>query len=93
MKIYTKTGDSGLTSLLGSSRVSKADVRVDAYGEVDELNCCLGVVRAFAVDDDLDAILSTVQRTLFSIGAMLADPDAEVSGRIEKVALFEHDVA
>ena len=53
MKIYTKTGDAGETSLFDNTRVSKADARVDAYGEVDELNACLGAVRAAGVDADL----------------------------------------
>ena len=92
MKIYTKSGDSGLTSLLGASRISKADARVDAYGEVDELNSCLGVVRAFVLDDDLDAILSTVQQTLFAIGATLADPDEALGRRSHKVTVAEADV-
>ena len=52
MKIYTKTGDAGETSLFDNTRVSKADPRVDAYGDVDELNACLGMARAAGVDDD-----------------------------------------
>ena len=55
MKIYTKTGDAGETSLFDNTRVSKADARVDAYGEVDELNACLGAARAAGVDADLAA--------------------------------------
>ena len=53
MKIYTKTGDSGETALYGNTRVSKADARVDAYGEVDETNACLGASRAAGVDDEM----------------------------------------
>ena len=53
MKIYTKTGDAGETSLFDNTRVSKADARVDAYGEVDELNACLGAARAAGVDDEI----------------------------------------
>ena len=59
MKIYTKTGDEGQTSLFDQTRVSKADVRVDAYGEVDELNACLGAARAAGLDADLGAALET----------------------------------
>ena len=60
MKIYTKTGDAGETSLFDNSRVSKSDPRVDAYGEVDELNACLGVARAASQDKDLDEVLETI---------------------------------
>src|SRR5690554_2803477 len=74
MKIYTKTGDSGETSLFDNTRVSKADARVDAYGEVDELNACLGAARAAGVDEELGAALEAIQRDLFALGARLADP-------------------
>ena len=77
MKIYTKTGDSGETGLFGGERVSKASARVDAYGEVDELNSVLGVVRTAhlggAVPDDFDALLATIQSRLFDLGAELAN--------------------
>ena len=66
MKIYTKTGDAGETSLFDNSRVSKADARVDAYGEVDELNACLGAARAAGVDPDIGAVLEPIQRDLFA---------------------------
>ena len=73
MKIYTKTGDSGETSLFDNSRVSKADPRVDAYGEVDELNACLGAALAALSDagDDIAAVLTTIQKDLFAVGARL----------------------
>ena len=73
MKIYTKKGDDGKTGLLGaSSRVSKSSGRVSAYGDVDELNSVLGVVRSENKDLKLDEILEKVQRDLFSIGSELA---------------------
>ncbi|HYX81938.1 MAG TPA: ATP:cob(I)alamin adenosyltransferase, partial [Gemmatimonadales bacterium] len=74
MKIYTRTGDAGETSLFDGTRVKKDDPRVDAYGEVDELNAWLGLVRASAVDAQLDAELAHIQRDLFALGAQLADP-------------------
>ena len=70
MKIYTRTGDRGETSLFGGARVPKNDPRIDAYGTVDELNSCLGLVLAAAPD----AQLLEVQRDLFEIGAHLASP-------------------
>ena len=89
MKIYTKTGDSGETSLFDNSRVSKADVRVDAYGEVDELNACLGAARAAGVDPDVDEALVTIQQELFAVGARLADPASRIAERVTKAAVTE----
>ena len=77
MKIYTKTGDSGQTGLFGGGRVSKDDPRVEAYGDVDELNAQLGVARAVEVMPRIDEVLVPIQRDLFSIGALLATPDLE----------------
>lgn len=73
-KIYTKTGDDGTTGLFGGGRVSKAHLRVEAYGTVDELNSVLGVARAACDDADLDAILDGLQHELFVLGADLATP-------------------
>jgi cob(I)alamin adenosyltransferase len=72
MKIYTKTGDKGQTGLFGGARVSKADARVDAYGEVDELNCAIGAARACGPDARADAMLHELQSELFALGAELA---------------------
>ncbi|HUQ18381.1 MAG TPA: cob(I)yrinic acid a,c-diamide adenosyltransferase [Gemmatimonadaceae bacterium] len=77
MKIYTKTGDEGLTGLFGGGRVSKDDPRVEAYGDVDELNAFLGLVRAAETMPEIDEVLVPIQRDLFSIGALLATPDPE----------------
>ena len=92
MKIYTKTGDAGETSLFGKIRVSKADPRVDAYGEVDELNTCLGVARAQGVGSDLAASLESIQRDLFALGARLADPSSRIADRVSKVAITNAEV-
>ncbi|MEM1417224.1 MAG: cob(I)yrinic acid a,c-diamide adenosyltransferase [Myxococcota bacterium] len=72
MKIYTKTGDAGETGLFGGARVSKASARVEAYGEVDELNSTLGVARAIGLQADVDGLLAQVQLELFDVGAELA---------------------
>ena len=87
MKIYTKTGDSGETSLFGNIRVSKADARVDAYGEVDELNACLGAARAAGIDADVSALIESLQKDLFALGARLADPSGRIAPRVGKVAI------
>jgi cob(I)alamin adenosyltransferase len=75
MKIYTKTGDSGQTGLFGGGRVSKDDPRVEAYGDVDELNAALGSARAAEMMPRIDEVLVPIQRDLFSIGALLSTPD------------------
>jgi cob(I)alamin adenosyltransferase len=92
VKIYTKTGDSGETSLFDNTRVSKADARVDAYGEVDELNACLGAARGGCRDADLSAALEQIQKELFAVGASLADPSARIAPRVKKAAVTEADV-
>jgi cob(I)alamin adenosyltransferase len=77
MKIYTKTGDKGDTGLFGGGRVPKDDPRVEAYGDVDELNAELGVCRAVEAMPRIDEVLVPIQRDLFSIGALLATPDIQ----------------
>lgn len=81
MKIYTKTGDQGDTGLFGGARVSKASLRVETYGEVDELNSVLGIVRAEpAFDAAVGALLEAVQSQLFNLGAELATaPDSKAA--------------
>lgn len=74
MKIYTKTGDAGETGLFGGGRVPKDDERVDAYGEVDELNATLGLARSLSMPADLDGLLQQLQDQLFTVGAVLATP-------------------
>lgn len=93
MKIYTKTGDGGETSLFDGTRVSKTDPRVVAYGDVDELQACLGVVRAAMLPQDLDQMCVTLQRDLFALGARLADPSHKIAKRVEKIAINEASVA
>jgi cob(I)alamin adenosyltransferase len=96
-KIYTKTGDAGETSLFDNSRVSKADPRVDAYGEVDEANAFIGAALAAIhlrhsaagqdADDDIAAVLTTIQKDLFAVGARLADPSSRIANRVTKAAV------
>jgi cob(I)alamin adenosyltransferase len=74
MKIYTKTGDSGDTSLFGGQRVPKDALRIEAYGTVDELNSMLGIVRSDGAPEELDGILEAIQHDLFDLGADLATP-------------------
>lgn len=74
MKIYTKTGDSGTTSLFSGGRVSKTHLRVEAYGTVDELNSHLGMVRALDASDGTRTRLESVQNQLFRLGSDLATP-------------------
>jgi cob(I)alamin adenosyltransferase len=93
MKIYTRTGDAGETSLFDGTRVSKGDPRVDAYGEIDELNAWLGLALASRLDPELAAAIVQIQRDLFALGAQLADPADKIAARVTKAALGEHDVA
>ena len=93
MKIYTRTGDAGQTSLFDGTRVSKSDPRVDAYGEVDELNAWLGLSRAQSLDPDLDEALIIIQKDLFALGAKLADPASRIASRVTKATVEDDDVA
>lgn len=74
MKIYTKTGDRGDTRLFDGTKVRKHDDRVEAYGDIDELNSLIGAASSFLQDPSLVSILADIQRDLFSVGAQLADP-------------------
>ncbi|MES2125003.1 MAG: cob(I)yrinic acid a,c-diamide adenosyltransferase [Gemmatimonadota bacterium] len=93
-KIYTRTGDAGDTGLFGGGRVPKSHPRVAAYGDVDELNSVLGMVRATAPADFYDPLLEAIQRDLFSIGGHLATPDpGKVRAALEKASLAPERVA
>src|SRR4051812_24903780 len=93
MKLYTRTGDGGQTSLFDGTRVRKDDARVDSYGEIDELNAWLGLVRSSLPDRDLDDELDLIQRHLFAVGAELADPSDRIASRVTKAFVTDSDVA
>ena len=92
MKIYTKTGDSGETSLFDGTRVSKTDPRVVAYGDVDEVQAALGVARAAGLPKDLDEMCVSLQRDLFALGARLADPSHKIAKRVEKIVIDDASI-
>ncbi len=78
LKIYTKTGDLGKTSLIGGTQVSKSHIRIDSYGTVDELNSYIGLVSDYFEDEKTNCTLKEIQDRLFTIGSSLAcDPDKE----------------
>lgn len=90
MKIYTKTGDQGITSLLGGTRVPKSDLRIDAYGTVDELNSYIGLLRDQDINRDRIGILKEIQDRLFTIGADLATVPGK--DKVKKPDLHPEDV-
>ena len=97
MKIYTKTGDSGTTSLFGGTRVPKDHIRIESYGTVDELNSHIGLIRDQEIGKHYKDILIEIQDRLFTVGAILATPpEKEVmkSGelRLKKLGIIESDI-
>ena len=93
LKIYTKTGDNGETGRFDGTRVTKADPRVAAYGDVDELSAWLGLVRSASTDDQFEGMLEQIQRDLFGLGARLADPASRIAARVTKAAITVNDIA
>lgn len=90
MKIYTKTGDQGITSLLGGVRVPKSDLRIDAYGTVDELNSYVGLLRDQEVNESRSEFLKAIQDRLFTLGADLATVPGK--DKVKKPDLHDTDV-
>jgi cob(I)alamin adenosyltransferase len=91
LKIYTKTGDAGKTSLIGGTKVAKSDIRIESYGTVDELNSFIGLVSDHLTDEAIKAQLKEIQDRLFTIGSSLAcDPEKEPLMKIPD--LKENDV-
>ncbi len=90
MKIYTKTGDEGKTSLIGGTRVSKSDLRIDAYGTVDELNSYIGLIADQPVNSQRIELLREIQDRLFTIGSILAYDIEKAKMTIPD--LFEADI-
>ena len=94
MKIYTKKGDAGNTSLIGGKIVQKHDLKVDAYGNIDELNSFLGLIRDLSNDKKVNNIIITIQKKLFSIGSLLAYADYKIIPKIEieKLKIKKRDI-
>jgi cob(I)alamin adenosyltransferase len=93
MKIYTKTGDKGQTSLFGGRRVSKANLRIETYGTIDELNAHVGLLRDLTDDTDERELLYEIQNKLFVAGAILAsDPEKEKSKMIPDITESDIDL-
>ena len=93
MKIYTRKGDAGKTGLFDGTRVRKDDARVDAYGDIDELNSVIGAACAFVQDRAVHDFLEAVQAQLLALGAQLADPKYDPESRKEKTRIDEKQVA
>jgi cob(I)alamin adenosyltransferase len=97
-KIYTRRGDDGSTGLFGGPRVRKDDLRVSAYGDVDELNSALGVAREEVPEGDLRSLIDVLQSELFTLGAQLATPDPEAAPKEvpriapQQVERLEHEI-
>ena len=90
MKIYTRTGDQGSTGLFGGARVAKDNIRVEAYGDVDELNAVIGIARSVEMMPRIDEVLVPIQRDLFAIGALLATPDRDkMAQHLQKARIDE----
>jgi len=98
MKIYTRTGDKGTTSLIGGTKVLKSDLRIEAYGTVDELNSYVGLCRDLIADETSKTTLGEIQDRLFTIGSSLAcDPGKETKMRIpdlkeEDISFLEREI-
>jgi cob(I)alamin adenosyltransferase len=97
MKIYTKTGDKGQTSLIGGTRVPKHHIRIESYGTVDELNSWIGLIRDQAIDDRSKEILVEIQDRLFTIGSSLASDPEKSKMKIpdlkeEDITLLEKEI-
>lgn len=90
MKIYTKTGDDGDTGLQGGKRISKSSDRIQAYGNVDEVNSVLGLVLSHKIDQDVEELLKKIQNELFVLGSDLSNPDMDdKQNRISKNMIEE----
>lgn len=85
MKIYTRTGDDGTTSLFAGGRVKKDNARVEAYGTVDELNSILGVIRAVSKDNFINETIKDIQNLLFVLGSDLATPIGVESIKVKRI--------
>jgi len=89
MKLYTKTGDKGLTGLIGGTRVSKNDIRIEAYGTVDELNSFIGVLSTYSIRAEEVSFLRQIQNNLFTIGSYLATDTTKVL--LQQASILKND--
>lgn len=89
MKIYTKTGDKGTTSLFGGKRVSKSDLRIDTYGTIDELNSWIGLLRDQPTNEGRPTLLLEIQDRLFTIGSILATEPGNTKVKIPALSLSD----
>jgi len=89
MKLYTKTGDEGQTGLIGGTRVSKNDIRIEAYGTVDELNSFIGLLTTYQLKTEDVKFLRTIQNNLFTVGSYLATDTSKVS--LQQVSILKSD--
>lgn len=97
MKIYTKTGDKGNTSLFGGTRVPKDHIRIESYGTVDELNSYVGLIRDQEIDSHYKDILIEIQDRLFTVGAILATPEDKTilksgKNRLQNLGIVSTDI-
>ena len=92
MKIYTKTGDKGFTSLVGGARISKAELRIEAYGTVDELNSHIGMLRDQEVNSIRKEVLKEIQDRLFTIGAILASEPEQTRKQLPDLLMSDIDL-
>lgn len=96
MKIYTKKGDKGMTSLFGGLKLSKSDIKIEAYGTVDELNASIGVIIAHLKDKSIEKELIRIQKRLFDIGAILATnpnkPELISPFKVEEIEFLENQI-
>ncbi|HNE92754.1 MAG TPA: cob(I)yrinic acid a,c-diamide adenosyltransferase [Chitinophagaceae bacterium] len=98
MKIYTKTGDAGKTSLIGGTKVPKSHIRIESYGTIDELNSYIGLVADYSSEEHIKIILKEIQDRLFTIGSSLAtDPDKDPIMKLpdlkeEDILLLEQEI-
>jgi cob(I)alamin adenosyltransferase len=90
MRVYTRTGDDGTTGLIGGTRVKKYDLRLEAYGTVDELNSWIGLVRSQDLKSEDNTDLIEVQNNLFVIGALLATDQSKVKTEPNYIAIINH---
>jgi len=85
MKVYTKTGDTGTTSLFGGTRVPKDHARIESYGTVDELNSYIGLIRDQDINEKYKSVLIEIQDRLFTVGALLATPPDKEKLKMENL--------